>query len=273
MTAPTAIMLHHLHEPNATYPPSSGSLGPRQFTELLEAYPDHTLVFDDGLKCQLDIAVPILEALGRKAIFCVTTGHFEGRAATIEPHRDFRERVGLANFYARFANITRGVQVPEGSPDDFPDFYSAADIKFQRTRDAMPPAAYDSIMEGMGLDVQKEAERLYLSQGDLLELTRRGFYVGLHSHTHPLKLSEMTASEQRDEWQSNKDWVESSAQQVVAHASYPSDQYSALSEQILTTLGVFAAYRAGEDVRYTDTPMEITRIDHHQACIDAGIKL
>jgi peptidoglycan/xylan/chitin deacetylase (PgdA/CDA1 family) len=273
----TAIMFHHFHD-NKTWKPSQGSLPAEQFKQLLEANPHVDLVFDDGLKCQFDIAVPVLKDLGRKAIFCVTTGHFEDTPATVEPYRWLRHELGLEEFYRQFHNF---VVRPSDNPDAFPDFYTKADRQFQLARDSMKKKSYNSIMKTMikgyrndaKNNIQTIAKQVYLSKLDLQNLSQMGFEVGLHSHTHPMNMANLTASEQRTEWMSNFDWVHSATGKVPITASYPSNSYNGVTMSILKREGITKAYRADEEGHRRLKRMELPRIDHHEACIRAGIKI
>ena len=51
---------------------------------------DVCLTFDDAIKCQIDIALPILEELKIKSFFFVYTSMFEGKPDNLEFFRYFR---------------------------------------------------------------------------------------------------------------------------------------------------------------------------------------
>ena len=55
------------------------------------------LTFDDGIKSQYDIAVPILEDLKIKSFFFVYTSMFEGKPSLLEVYRYFR-----SNYFKNF---------------------------------------------------------------------------------------------------------------------------------------------------------------------------
>ncbi len=58
----------------------AGSLGSR----------DLCLSFDDALRCQYDVAVPVLRSFGLTAFFFVYTSVMEGQAESLEIYRYFR---------------------------------------------------------------------------------------------------------------------------------------------------------------------------------------
>ena len=53
-------------------------------------YKDICLTFDDGLKCQIDIALPILKEFKIKAFFFVYNGAFKNNPDNLEIFRYFR---------------------------------------------------------------------------------------------------------------------------------------------------------------------------------------
>ena len=48
------------------------------------------LTFDDGIKCQIDVALPVLEDLKIKSFFFVYTSLFDGKPDNLEIFRYFR---------------------------------------------------------------------------------------------------------------------------------------------------------------------------------------
>jgi peptidoglycan/xylan/chitin deacetylase (PgdA/CDA1 family) len=265
----TAIMLHHFH--GGDHQPSQGSLSESQFKQLLIAEPDADLVFDDGLKCQYDIAFPVLKEMDRKGIFCVCTGHFEDKPATVEIFRWMRHKIGLEDFYKQFHEI---MKPSFDDPSAFPDFYTENDRVFQLTRDAIGPTAYNMIMSDMFRSLQgyhgysEIANKVYMSQDDMRDIAQSHCELGLHTHTHPLNLSELPAAEQRAEWQSNIDWVKSLTSKMISSASYPSNSFNGVTKIILGSIGIPFAYRADEQ---HNGNRELPRVDHRALCIKHGI--
>ena len=95
-TTTHSVMFHHFHD--AKHPPFQGSLSSSDFIEMIdwlnERYSilaasqykekfengtlknsDICLSFDDALKCQYDIAVPVMERLGIQAFSSFTAVH------------------------------------------------------------------------------------------------------------------------------------------------------------------------------------------------------
>ena len=106
---------------------------------------DVCFTFDDSIKCQIDIALPILEELKIKAFFFVYTSLYEGKPEYLEVFRYFRMNYydSVNEFYDNFYE-TLNINL-----DNFLDqnknrikynkfkypHYSIEDIKFRLVRD------------------------------------------------------------------------------------------------------------------------------------------
>ena len=105
------IMFHHFHD-NIIHKNSQGSLNKDDFYKIInyigkknildanlffEKFKNNKLkenevciTFDDAIKCQIDIALPVLEDLKIKSFFFVYTSIFEGKPDNLEFFRYFR---------------------------------------------------------------------------------------------------------------------------------------------------------------------------------------
>ena len=65
------------------------------------------LTFDDGIKAQIDVALPVLEELKIKSFFFVYTSMFEGKPDNLEFFRYFRMNFfnSVDEFYDKFYEI------------------------------------------------------------------------------------------------------------------------------------------------------------------------
>ena len=68
---------------------------------------DVCLTFDDAIKCQIDIALPVLEELKIKSFFFVYTSIFDGKPDNLEIFRYFRMNYfnGINKFYDNFYKV------------------------------------------------------------------------------------------------------------------------------------------------------------------------
>ena len=124
-----SVMFHHFH--NDKYLPSQGSLSSSNFFDMLDwldkkynllnaseyltklknktlVCNDICLSFDDALKCQFDIAVPIINKLGIRAFFFVYSSVFNDKTDLLEVYRFFRSSYKeIDQFYEEFFEIVR----------------------------------------------------------------------------------------------------------------------------------------------------------------------
>ena len=83
--------------------------------------------------------------------------------------------------------------------------YSISDIKFRLVRDKyLDKNKYEKIM----IEIMKEKNfhpkkiysKLFLSKKDLANLNSLGHTIGLHSHSHPTRLENLSYEEQKNEY-------------------------------------------------------------------------
>src|SRR5258708_17481 len=104
------VMFHHFHDD--WHPRVQGSISARELADLIEhvgrdsilpaeewmrravqgalSDNDICLTFDDALRCQYDVALPVLRDLGLTAFWFVYSSVFEGNVESLEVYRYFR---------------------------------------------------------------------------------------------------------------------------------------------------------------------------------------
>ena len=292
-------MFHHFH--NAQHPVSQGSLGEEQFRRILEYletrfnllnagdYFDRTmsgkiqkndicLTFDDGLKCQLDIAVPVLDEFGLKAFFFVYSGPFEGLGDSVELYRYFRTTMfpSINDFYDEFSELA-AAQVTNWSDrkklfessnylSDFV-FYTEADRWHRYLRDqCLGASKYKEIMMHMmrsrGFNRKELIKQLWINDKNLIFLTQSEHIVGLHSYSHPTKLSELSKNEQQLEYQKNHEHLKRTLGRPVEVMSHPCGEYTNDTLDILKSMGIKLGFRSNMSVTEIKSSLEIPREDH-----------
>jgi peptidoglycan/xylan/chitin deacetylase (PgdA/CDA1 family) len=144
------------------------------------------VTFDDGLRCQLELAVPVLEQLGVPAIFFVPGKPLaEDRVLYVHKVHALRERVPDAELLA----LAGGADVPvdvalEHYRYDDP---AAAKLKYLLNmrlplseRERVVGAAFAEVFP----DEAAFARELYMSREDVAQLERAHRAVGAHSYAH-----------------------------------------------------------------------------------------
>ena len=170
------------------------------------------ITFDDALKCQIDIALPLLDDLKIKSFFFVYTSIFEDNPDTLEIFRHFRNNYfnSIDDFYINFYKVLNKdlngfFRINEKKIYDtrvkFP-YYSIEDVKFRFVRDYfLTKTDYDKIIISM-MDEKKIKPKdfhsiLFFSKEDLKNLNKLGHLIGLHTHNHPTKLELLSYDEQK----------------------------------------------------------------------------
>jgi hypothetical protein len=122
------LMFHHFHD-NKVHKKSQGSITRDQFFKLIKFIgrnnildsddfffrlkekklksTDVCLTFDDGIKSQFDVALPVLEDLKIKSFFFIYSSVFEDKPDFLEVYRYFRSNfyINVDSFYKDFFKI------------------------------------------------------------------------------------------------------------------------------------------------------------------------
>ena len=146
------------------------------------------LTFDDGLRCQYELALPVLERLGAPAIFFVS-GRPLAERRVLEVHKlhALRERLVDDELQARLPD-----DLPKVSPEEAQAHYrydspEAAALKFllnirlpaDRRRELV-----DSLFAEEFADESAVADELYMDRSQVAELERKHRALGAHSYAH-----------------------------------------------------------------------------------------
>lgn len=236
---------------------------------------DIFISFDDALKCQIEIALPILDNMKIKAFFFIYTSIFDKKFNRLELYRDFR--------YSRFKNIDDfyknffyflNAKYPvlyKKSEQSFNKtflkqfkYYSLTDKKFRHARNFIGEKKYNLIMNQMIKDkkynVLKKKKELLMSKNDIKNLSKNGHIIGLHSHSHFTDLNKKSFSTQYFDFKKNKSILEKITNKNVDVASYPCGNYSKNTINVFKKINISFAMRA-DDIKQKKN-FEIPRIDH-----------
>jgi peptidoglycan/xylan/chitin deacetylase (PgdA/CDA1 family) len=235
--------------------------------------------FDDNLRCQYDVALPVLEARDITAAWFVYTSPLDGVAERIEVYRYFRtvQFDEIEVFYAAFdAAIKESDLWPEVSKalEGFTaatylqqfSFYSDGDRRFRYIRDRVLGrekfySAMDTMIELSGFDVDEARKSLWMDANQLKHLDSTGHVIGLHSHTHPTEITALSVEEQRSEYTRNSDLLHSLTGVKAVTMSHPCNSYSDATLDILKDLGIQTGF-CSNYANPSHSPLEIPREDH-----------
>lgn len=284
--APVAhgVMFHHFH--GRRFPRVQGSiscqdleailqciglrriLSPTEWLEKLETDRldewDRCLTFDDGLLCQFEVVLPLLERYRLKAFWFVYSSVFEGQInlGKLEIYRAFRCRffATIDDFYTSFFQRVFGAGFAKKTSEVateariqqmtsvFP-FYSVNDAKFRLVRDLVLgrqeyEAIMDEIIQEHGIDMDELSKDLWMSDAQLRYLTGQGHMVGLHSYSHPTTLAELSYTQQREEYQKNYQHILAVCGGAPMAMAHPANSYGKETIEILRELGILCGFRS-----------------------------
>ncbi len=279
---PHGIMFHHFHDEDK-HIKGQGSISAEEFSEMLDFISenlnilgaeeflyksendklepaDTCITFDDGLLCQYDIANPVLKKRNLTAFWFVYTSPMEGVLENLEIYRHFRFSMfaDVEDFYASFFNLIRNSEknvytaLNSYNPDEHYiecPFYTPNDKRFRYLRDdILGPIRYNEIMDRMisdsGYDISGNSKLLWMNQCHIKGLSEQGNIVGLHSHTHPTVMDNLSYSEQKAEYEKNKACIENATGYPVISVSYPCNSYNDDTLRCMQEFGIKIGFRA-----------------------------
>ncbi len=297
------IMFHHFHDDNI-HIKGQGSINSEEFEKLLNYYQrkykilsaeeylkktisgniksdEVCITFDDALKCQYDIAYPILKERGINAFWFIYTSPILGIAEKLEIYRHFRfsKFSDIDEFYKHFFRVTtekeselkldlkKKMEMFNSTEylKDFP-FYTVNDKIFRYTRDhILGEENYNLIMDFMldefHYDLKESSKHLWITKENIKDLHKNGEIIGLHSHTHNTMLGNCTYEQQLKEYKNNIEILTSIISDNIYTVSYPCNSYNDDTIRIMKYLGIKLGFRANIVDNYNSI-YELPREDH-----------
>ena len=294
-------MFHHFHDD--FHLPTQGSLSTSEFDlmiswlgdryEILDANKyiskflsrtlknsEICLSFDDALKCQYDVALPVLRKNSISAFFFVYSSAFSDNPNFLEIFRYFRTNQfnSVDEFYDYFFDYLINVDKEEYlsqklqySSLDYlsaSPFYSENDKWFRYLRDQfLGNEKYMDVMfqliSDKGFDINEAKKNLWMREDELLKIHENGHVVGLHSYTHPTQMSKLPVDQQLAEYQQNFTHLSEllNTSEIIS-MSHPCGDYNLETLNILKKMGIKIGFRCNMDVKEIKSPLEIPREDH-----------
>ena len=282
------ILFHHFHSKNKFYS-SPGSLTKKKFNDFISKYKNQIqnpnnffldlkkkkicLTFDDGLKCQKDIALPILKKYNIKACFFVPTSNFSKNFLSSETIRYLKYKIFKSSntFYKYFFEIFKKTKylsklnkvnyskleknIKKHSP-----YYTKLDIQHKILRDfVLSEAIYKKIifrvLKKKNCNIEKINKKLLMSKKDIVKLAKEGHEIGLHSHSHSFKFYKLSYKNEFIEFNKNKLILENLIKKRITTASFPFGYKTKKSYKILKNLKIDYAfnknfYKTKNDLKY-----------------------
>lgn len=239
---------------------------------------DICLTFDDGLKSQIDVAEPVLDAHGIKAFFFVYSSPYFGIPDKLELFRDFRntcfETIDI--FYDSFFELlnNENEKIVFDKTQEFQNsnyymefsYYSERDRLFRFFRDrALSQTKFLNLMyklmENNSYDSDAMVPKLWLCDTDIIKLDHKENIIGLHSFSHPTSMQQLTKAKQFDEYVRNQRHLQKLLGKKVDCMSHPCGQYNDDTLKVLNKLNVGLGFRSNMVEIKNRSLLELKRVD------------
>tara|TARA_A100001015_G_scaffold56896_1_gene62543 strand:- start:3959 stop:4888 length:930 start_codon:yes stop_codon:yes gene_type:complete len=301
-------MFHHFHD-KGIHPKGQGSIDKDDFNKMInfigrnnildadvffEKFKKNKLkdnevcfTFDDAIKSQIDIALPILEDHKIKSFFFAYTSLFKGKPDNLEVFRYFRINYfkSINEFYDNFYKVLgkdlkfffkKNNNKIKKTKIKFPT-YSIEDIKFRLVRDIfLTKKEYEDLMfqmfEEKNFAYKDFYKILFFQNDDLKQLDNLGHLIGLHSHNHPTLLEKLNYIEQKNEYVKCLSIISDiidKPKKEIKFMSHPCGSYNNDTLEILEELGMELGFKQIMTIepekgmkKINNSFLEIAREDH-----------
>ena len=239
-------------------------LSPQEWMFRLEHHclneQDMCITFDDGLRCQAEHALPVLERYGLRAFWFIYSCAFADAPVKSELYSYAAGQIGemtdlVEDFLNRCPsdmksqiNSQRFAAYSRMMAEECP-FYTVNDLKYRFLRaDLKNRHTFERVMDCLikerGVDVEQIARRLWLNDADLKALADAGHYIGLHSYDHPYDMAELSYEEQRRQYVINYRHIAMVTQQKSQAMAHPLNSYNDDTLAVLSQLGIRCGFRS-----------------------------
>jgi peptidoglycan/xylan/chitin deacetylase (PgdA/CDA1 family) len=292
---PHGLMFHHFY--NEDHPRGQGAISADDLHRIIDHYGadrivspeewlhlfsrqelrDHhvCLTFDDALRCQIDIALPVLLERKVAAFWFVYSSVFCNKIESLELFRYFRTTKFSCfdEFCDAFVSEVKLERKLTFSPADvsaylseYP-FYSYNDRLFRYLRDRIlsKDEYYDVMMRMMGktdFSLHSIYDLLWMKDADLVGLMKQSHVIGLHSYTHPIRIAELPEVEQRIEYKLNRAHIISATDNTPKSMSHPCNSYDERTLAILSDLEIDIGFCSNMSGGAAQSHLEFPREDH-----------
>jgi len=304
------VMFHHFYDQK--HPQGQGSISKIQFNSLIEKISENNIIlhpaefferaqsgniedgytcitFDDALLSQYEIAKPVLDKFGIKAIFNVYSSALQGKPSPLEIYRYFRtiKFRDIKEFYEDFNEVFQrmfpalypnAVKSFAKNPEYLVSFsfYSTLDRQFRYYRDKfLSNYEYEkimnSLMEMKEFDPTKVPELVFMNGDQLRNLHNEGHSIGLHSNTHPTNIDSLSILEQKSEYEINFHHLNELLGVRPIYMAHPCGRYSSETLSILRGLNIEIGFRSDVKKLVNRTMLELPREDHSNLISRLGI--
>ena len=241
------------------------------------------LTFDDGIKSQVDIALEVLDDLNLKGFFFTNSFQYENKISLLECCRYFRNNYfsNIEEFYELFlTNLKNNFSEKKiklflkSNKEYFVNrkkiapFYSYKDLEFRLLRDYfLNKQEYNKqlieLFNLKGFKYKKKSNKLHFSKEDLRLLSYNKHEIGLHSHSHPIPITDLPLRDLKNEYNKNYLILKKIIKRDILSMSHPNGYFSNNCKKVLKNLGIKLGFgNAKVNPKKKFNLFNIPRIDH-----------
>ena len=304
-------MFHYFHNGKGIHKKTQGSIDENQLARIIKKIGRHNILdadiflnrhiqkklkpsdvcftFDDGLKSQVDIALPVLDEYKIKSFFFVGTSQFTNETSYIELFRFFRNNFfdNINQYYRHFyRNINfdlnkifnKEMSLLKKLKSKF-EYYSINDLKFRMIRDKfLTKSEYEKINFKMfkekNFEYKKFQNKFYMNKKDLKTLNKKNHIIGLHSHSQFHRLGKLDLNIQFQEYKKNINLLSNILNKPKSYfcsMSHPNGSYSKKTLKILKNFGIKLGFKQIMTIeknkgmkKINNSALEIARKPHNE---------
>ena len=119
-----------------------------------------------------------------------------------------------------------------------------------------------TMMSKRNFDFNIAKKNLWMSEEDLITLDSSGHIIGLHSYSHPTKISKLNRLQQKVEYQRNYKHLSDLLGKPINSMSHPCGDYNSDTLNILKEIPIEIGFRSNMSIKEILSPLEIPREDH-----------
>lgn len=239
---------------------------------------DICLSFDDNLLNQYEVAIPILESYSLTGFWFVYSSPLTRVLEKLELYRYFRCTMfnDINQFYKEFdkyvlklfdeTGITqKNIKFdPNNYLSAFP-FYSLEDKRFRYIRDeVLGELNYNNIMDLMiknsKLNLSEVSKTIWFDSSVIKSLSQSGHVIGLHSHSHPTRLNQLSYENQYEEYMTNYRILTEITGEKIFVAAHPTNSYNNDTFRVFKELGIKIGFRSTMEKGFK-SKFEFPRLD------------
>ena len=234
------------------------------------------LTFDDGLKCQIKLVLPILKRYKLEGIFFIPTYKFFKSNSFLEAKRYFMYTYfkNIENFYEiyfklYFINLNNRKKFFKKNFNSISNFkkkypfYNTNDVAFRFIRAnniKKHNLILKKIMKKFNYSEDKKSKKLLMNSQDYKKLIISKQCLGLHSDEHFSSKKNLTHKKELQNYLLNFK-ILSKYDKNILSASYPTNIYTKNSQKILKNVGIKYSFISNDKNKSKFTKYKIPRTD------------